>query len=115
MKQTEVQKTNITTLKSKGLKKKSTQSTFEHSIWTICPQAKDKFSKQILNSNLQCSFSLQRHGLQFSNTFVHSRIKQMSTHTVGNWKQVLLLNMGVTDGKCWTGLEISMCTQRVLI
>ena len=39
----------------------------------------------------------------------------MSTHTVGNWKQVLLLNMGVTDGKCWTGLEISMCTQRVLI
>lgn len=54
MKQIEVQKTNTTTLKSEGLKKKkSTQSTLERSIWTICPQAKDnKFSKQILNSNL---------------------------------------------------------------
>ena len=53
MKQIEVQKTNTTTLKSEGLKKKkSTQSTLERSIWTICPQAKDnKFSKQILNSN----------------------------------------------------------------
>lgn len=54
MNQNEVQTTNITTRKSGGLKKKkSTQLTFEHSIWTICPQAKDKkFSKQILNSNL---------------------------------------------------------------